>query len=432
VKTGHFSRLTVFCALVGLVAGLAWRPALADAQSPDWYRVRLLERRSHQPAAPQVVIGSGTAASCQTQDAANALSDAVAAGGNITFNCGSAPMVMNVNTNATDKTVTIDGGGLVSLSGEDTRQIFFLFGSANVTLNNISLVDGAGFAGAAISISTAQASATINHSFLTSNDASTSNGGAIFNRGTLVINHSSLGANRSGNFGGAIFNNGGTVTIKNSTIINNDAAEGAGIWHSEGTVTVENSSIRSNRATGLGGGLHIDVGTVTVVNSTIFDNKASGGGGIYMRGNSLTITNTTFNRNRADTGGALWNFAGATTVKNTIFNDSRNTADSSPSLNCDGPSVTSGGRNIVSDNSCVPNPGSVGDLLATNPKLEQFINDNSGPTRTFLLLPDSPAINYGQGCPATDQRGVARPVGGGCDVGAVEYAHFVLLPLVVR
>ena len=420
MKAGHFFRVTVLCSLIGLVAGLTWRPALADPQSPD------------QSAAPQVVIGSGTAASCQNQNAANELSNAVAAGGTITFNCGPAPVVMTVNTNASDKTVTIDGGGLVALSGEDTRQIFLLFGSGNLTLNNINLVDGAGFAGAAISVSTAQASATINNSFLTSNDSGTSNGGAIFNRGTLVINHSSLGANRSGNFGGAIFNNGGTVTIKNSTIINNDAAEGAGLWHSEGSVTIENSSIRSNRATGLGGGIHIDVGMVTVVNSTIFDNKASGGGGIYMRGTSLTITNATFNRNRADTGGALWNFAGTTTVKNTIFNESRNTNDTSSSLNCDGPAVTSGGRNLVSDNSCVPNPGSVGDLLGTNPKLEPFINDNGGPTRTFMLLPDSPAINYAQNCPTTDQRGVARPVGTGCDVGAVEYARFVLLPLVVR
>ena len=86
----------------------------------------------------------------------------------------------------------------------------------------------------------------------------------------------------------------------------------------------------------------------------------------------------------------------------------------------------------MSDNSCVANPSSVGDLLGTNPKLEPFINDNGGPTRTFMLLPDSPAINYAQGCPATDQRGVDRPIGAGCDVGAVEYAHFVLLPLVVR
>lgn len=416
----YLVRLTVVCVLVGVIVGSFGQAARAEEQSPA------------QPAAPQVVIGSGTAASCQSQDAANALSNAVAAGGDITFACGDAPVVMTVNTNATDKTVTIDGGGRITLSGEDTRQLFLLSGSAKLTLNNITLADGAGFAGAAIGIASPQASATVNNSFLISHDSGTSNGGAISNVGTLVINNSSLGANRSGNFGGAIFNNGGTVTIKNTTIINNDAKQGAGIWLSEGTVTLENSAIRTNRATGEGGGLHIDVGTVTITNTTFFDNQASGGGGIYMRGTALTITNATFNRNRADTGGALWNFAGTTKVKNTIFNDSLNTNSSSSSLNCDGPAVISEGRNIVSDNSCVPNPGNVNDLLGTDPKLEPFINDNGGPTRTFMLLSDSPAIDYARTCPATDQRGVARPVGPNCDVGAVEYARFLYLPLVLR
>lgn len=405
-----FLRIAALCALVSLVTG-GWQPA---------------------QAAPQVVIGNGTAASCQSQEAANALSDAVAAGGDITFACGAAPVVMTVNTNATDKTVTIDGGGLVTLSGADTRQLFFLFGSANLTLDNINLIDGAGFAGAAISVSTAQASATINNSFLISHDSGTSNGGAILNRGTLTINNSSLGASHSGGFGGAIFSNGGSVTVKNTTIINNEAAQGGGIWLSEGSVTLENSAIRFNRASSEGGGLHIDVGNVTVINSTFYENVAAGGGGIYMRGTSLTVTNATFTHNRADTGGALWNFAGTTKVKNTIFTNSRTTDNSSSSLNCDGPAVTSEGRNIVSDNSCVPNPGTVNDLLGTDPKLEPFINDNGGPTRTFMLLPDSPAIDYARACPATDQRGVARPIGANCDVGAVEYAGFAYLPLVNR
>ncbi len=416
-----FFRSVLVYPLVLALACVSWLPVGATPQTPA------------QPTVPHVVIGSGTAASCESQAAANALDAAVAAGGEITFNCGDAPVTILVNTNVTDKTVTIDGGGLVTLSGENLRQIFILSGSANLTLNRINLIDGQGFAGAAIAVSSPLASATINNSFLISHDSESGNGGAIYNVGTLTINHSSLGANRSSSFGGAIFNNGGTVTVKHSTIINNDAAQGGGIWHSEGTVTVENSAIRSNRSTGAGGGIHIDVGTVTVTNTTFYDNQAAGGGGgIYMRGTTLTITNATFNQNRADTAGALWNFAGTTTVKNTIFNDSRGTNGNGSSLNCDGPAVVSEGRNIVSDNSCVPNPSSVADLLGTDPKLEAFINDNGGPTRSFMLLPDSPAIDYALGCPATDQRGVARPVGANCDVGAVEYAKFVYLPLITN
>jgi hypothetical protein len=55
--------------------------------------------------------------------------------------------------------------------------------------------------------------------------------------------------------------------------------------------------------------------------------------------------------------------------------------------------------------------------------------DNGGPTRTHALLPGSPAIDSSRAtCPATDQRGVARPQDGNgdgaavCDIGAYERA----------
>jgi len=53
--------------------------------------------------------------------------------------------------------------------------------------------------------------------------------------------------------------------------------------------------------------------------------------------------------------------------------------------------------------------------------LVDILADNGGPTLTHALLAGSPAIDAALGaCPAIDQRGVVRPVGGGCDVGAVE------------
>ena len=41
----------------------------------------------------------------------------------------------------------------------------------------------------------------------------------------------------------------------------------------------------------------------------------------------------------------------------------------------------------------------------------------------MALLPCSPAIDAGNSatCPASDQRGVARPFGPGCDIGAFEW-----------
>ena len=44
---------------------------------------------------------------------------------------------------------------------------------------------------------------------------------------------------------------------------------------------------------------------------------------------------------------------------------------------------------------------------------------HGGPTQTSLPLAGSPALGLGQGCPATDQRGVARP-SAACTAGAAE------------
>jgi hypothetical protein len=47
---------------------------------------------------------------------------------------------------------------------------------------------------------------------------------------------------------------------------------------------------------------------------------------------------------------------------------------------------------------------------------------NHGETQTHALLPGSPAIDgaHAIDCTPVDQRGVLRPQGAGCDIGAVE------------
>ncbi len=387
---------------------------------------------SSAESAP-IVIGDGTPASCQSETARYALSGAVYTGGTITFDCGPYPVMMVVNTNATDQRVVIDGGGLVTLSGQDLRQIFFVSGSGDLTLRNITLMDGAGAAGAALAVSSPQARATLENCFLVSNDAGSAKGGAIFNKGTLTITGSSLGSNGTTGYGGAVFNDGGQVTIRDSTLTSNNASQGGGVYNSGGSLTIERSAIRSNGAADRGGGLYIDVGTATVVNSTFYDNRAAGGGGIYMRYDFLTVTNSTFNRNRSDMGGALWNLGFQTRLKNTILANSRNRNDTANSQNCVGPAAISQGRNIVSDDSCVPGQIGVGDLLFTDPILDPFIRDNGGRTGSFMPLPGSPAINYGVSCPLVDQRGVWRPVDPApCDVGSVEVGWMLFLPAVLR
>ena len=81
--------------------------------------------------------------------------------------------------------------------------------------------------------------------------------------------------------------------------------------------------------------------------------------------------------------------------------------------------ITSGGSNVISDGSC--NPNGTTDQSFTDALLGPLA-DNGGPTLTHALLAGSPAIDAADAgvCPATDQRGVARPQGAGCDVGAFE------------
>jgi hypothetical protein len=82
---------------------------------------------------------------------------------------------------------------------------------------------------------------------------------------------------------------------------------------------------------------------------------------------------------------------------------------------------TSLGNNLVADATCgVPAPAS-SDLIVADAMLGPLA-DNGGLTLTHALLPGSPALDAANNgaCPATDQRGVARPQGAGCDIGSFE------------
>ena len=136
----------------------------------------------------------------------------------------------------------------------------------------------------------------------------------------------------------------------------------------------------------------------------------------------MTLTNVTFSSNVNDN---LNNLVGAIWLKNTLM------ADGSCARN----PVISLGNNLDSGSTCGLN--ATGDLTNTNPLLGP-LQDNGGPTPTHALLPGSPAINAGtnRGCPPTDQRGVPRPQGPLCDIGAFEvvvnYTNRVWIPMIWR
>jgi hypothetical protein len=75
-------------------------------------------------SVPNQVIGNGTPAGCTSA----AVVQAVAAGGIITFDCGTEPVTIAMTATATvaktERSVVLDGGGLVTLSGGGHRILF--------------------------------------------------------------------------------------------------------------------------------------------------------------------------------------------------------------------------------------------------------------------------------------------------------------------
>ncbi len=76
---------------------------------------------------PDIIIGNGTPESCTCEAVVNA----VAQGGKIVFNCGINPYTIIMNEaakvfNNTNPNLVIDGGGLITLSGNGTTRILYM------------------------------------------------------------------------------------------------------------------------------------------------------------------------------------------------------------------------------------------------------------------------------------------------------------------
>ncbi len=283
-------------------------------------------------------------------------------------------------------------------------------------------------------------SGTVEISGLTIRNGDTGVGGGIDNGGTLTLTNSTVSGNTAGGGGGIA--NGATATLTNSIVSGNTAAGDYGGISNFGTMTIIDSTISGNNGDDSVGGIYNSgTGTLTLTNSTVSGNTAAVDGGIRndfggtltlnsstVSGNTaagdyggisnfgtLTLTNSTVSGNTASSVGGIFNdFGGTLTLKNTIVANSPSGGD------CFG-TITSAGYNLDSDGTC--GLAAAGDISNTDPLLGPLA-DNGGPTLTHALLAGSPAIDAGSpDCPppATDQRGVVRPQGAACDIGAYEF-----------
>ncbi len=355
---------------------------------------------------------------------------AAVAGDTITFgvNCPSgsgtqitlaSPLTIaqnNLTVDATGHTIVVDGNNQVTdftVTGGTAAQ--------PVTLNGLTIQHGNAF--------------NIN-----GNGA----GGGIYNTGTLTVKNGILTANTASGFvagdGGGIYN-AGTLTVTNSTFSANFSRNGAGGGIANDAVgsvlTVTNSTFSSNRATG-GGGIY-NTQSATVTNSTFSDNTVSGingvgGAGISTSG-TLTLTNSIVSGNSLITppnnntpGGGIYN-AGTLTAVNTLI--AGNDAPTSPDVS--GAFAPNSKNNLLGNasGSTGISDGDGNHNIVGHPAVLGSLGNYGGPTQTVPLLAGSPAIDHGDDatCQNTagiapvagkDQRGITRPQGPHCDIGAFE------------
>ncbi|MBO9661464.1 IPT/TIG domain-containing protein [Dokdonella sp.] len=256
----------------------------------------------------------------------------------------------------------------------------------------------------------------------------------------------------SGNFaalgGGALHADGGaggeaSPTIGTALFRGNRAGQGGGaLFENEAgrsSPALERITFAGNVALAGGGAMHVRVagggtGAPRLTNVTFSGNRAGDGAGSGRGGAILveaasagalhpSLTNITFSDNHADLdGGAVQAVAtdavNAPALRNVIlWGDSAGGAGAE--IASDGAALTL--DHAVVEGGCPTGVACGGAILAADPVLGPLA-DNGGDTPTHLPRAGSSAVDAGDDatCAPDDQRGVTRPQGPHCDLGAVE------------
>lgn len=219
--------------------------------------------------------------------------------------------------------------------------------------------------------------------------------------------------------GGAIFLRGRTDCV-NGTMAGNIALGGMGGRGGKGGVflirfrdTFEFGGSGGQGGDGSGGGILNVAGELSLRHVTIARNAVRGGsGGKGGAGYQSEVwSGPDGPSGEADVGG-IFNLSGSVHCANSILGPSASGANLGGAFQDDG-------HNLSSDDSvALQGPGS---RCNVDPRLGAR-TEHGGATTTVLLLAGSPALDTAdpQSCPETDQRGQPRPLGAGCDIGALE------------
>jgi len=277
----------------------------------------------------------------------------------------------------------------------------------------------------------------------------------------LTLTNCRVEDNTSGGHGGGI--NSGSLSLTDTVVRRNSAVHGGGASASSNEIT--DSTFSDNTASGNGGALLGGPGRIS--GSTFNGNHAASGGALYTTSgvpNVPRVRNSTFALNRSDAGGGGIRIAsgGANLYNVTIAGNSAN-VDRTGSDGAGSGLLVSAGATVNVSNSIIANNYSYTDslFLIQNDCAGTFhsngfnivthasctitgtfsnasvsfglLQDNGGPTQTLALLPGNAAIDGGdptgcaddQGPLTVDQRGLPRPAGAACDLGAYEVQDLI-------
>lgn len=270
------------------------------------------------------------------------LAPLVARGGTVRFACDGIITLSAPLTIQSDTTLLADGHNVV-LSGSNAVRLFQILPERRLTLQGLTLVHGRATNGGAIfNQGTLEASACVfSNNHVQAATALAAGGGAVWNDGISRLNGCEFVTNTAlggGGIVGVLFRtpgagrgggiaNFGSLTLSNCTLCHNRANGGPGA-----------SSLSASGPGGPGlGGAVFNGHSAFLFNSTFHDNTAGGGtggfasamgspggdgsGGALVSTNTLTITNCTFHANQAIGGppgrpGVSWGqgFGGALAV----------------------------------------------------------------------------------------------------------------------
>lgn len=239
-------------------------------------------------------------------------------------------------------------------------------------------------------------------------------GGAIDARNVVSLVDSALIGNIGTLQGGAMLIRS-PATITGSSFVGNTADIAGAIYMpaANGVLDIAASSFRDNRATASNGGaIYLNDGNAAIANATFTGNTTSAAGAaIFARDTTAPFGTVALSHVTVSGNGAF-----ALSQSNSMVLSLRNSLVAGNIDNCN-QTLTDGGGNLVQ----VAAGGNCNGIapVSTAAPLLGALTDGYLP-----LQAGSPAIDAAPNCAdlATDQRGVARPQGSACDIGAYEAA----------